>query len=50
MTFKQITQKYKLDNSEAFFDSYVKGVDRKSEIGNKSIPINNIMEKSSKGL
>lgn len=43
-------QKYNLDNSEAFFDTYVKGIDRKSEIGNKSIPPNNVMEKSSKGL
>jgi hypothetical protein len=43
-------QKYNLDNSEAFFDTYVKGVVRKSEIGNKSIPPNNVIEKSSKGL
>jgi hypothetical protein len=43
-------QKYNLDNSEAFFDTYVRGLDRKSEIGNKSIPPNNIIEKSSKGL
>jgi hypothetical protein len=43
-------QKYNLDNSEAFFDTYVKGVDRKSEIGNKSTPPNNVIEKSSKGL
>jgi len=43
-------QKYNLDNSEAFFDTYVKGIDRKSEIGNKSIPLNNVTEKSSKGL
>ncbi|GAB4450676.1 MAG: hypothetical protein Fur0028_06220 [Bacteroidales bacterium] len=43
-------QKYNLDNSEAFFDTYVKGIDRKSEIGNKSIPPNNVIEKSSKGL
>jgi len=43
-------QKYNLDNSEAFFDTYVKGIDRKSEIGNKSIPPNNIIEKSNKGL
>jgi hypothetical protein len=43
-------QKYNLDNSEAFFDTYVKGIDRKSEIGNKSIPPNNVMEKSSKGI
>jgi|GEM_PF-1321129 len=43
-------QKYNLDNSEAFFDTYIKGIDRKSEIGNKSIPPNNIIELSSKGL
>lgn len=43
-------QKYNLDNSEAFFDTYVKGIDRKSEIGNKSLPPNNIIEKSNKGL
>lgn len=43
-------QKFNLDNSEAFFDTYVKGVDRKSEIGNKSIPPNNVIEKLSKGL
>lgn len=43
-------QKYNLDNSEAFFDTYVKGTDRKSEIGNKSLPPNNVIEKSSKGL
>lgn len=43
-------QKYNLDNSEAFFDTYVKNIDRKSEIGNNSIPPNNIIEKSSKGL
>lgn len=43
-------QKYNLDNSEAFFDTYVKGIDRKSEIGNKSAPLNNLIEKLSKGL
>jgi hypothetical protein len=43
-------QKYNLDNSEAFFDTFVKGIDRKSEISNKSIPPNNVIEKSSKGL
>jgi hypothetical protein len=43
-------QKYNLDNSEAFFDTYVRGTDRKSEIGNKSVPPNNIIERSSKGL
>jgi hypothetical protein len=42
-------QKYNLDNSEAFFDTYVKGVDRKSEIGNKSTPPNNQIEKLNKG-
>ncbi|WGK64832.1 hypothetical protein [Croceiramulus getboli] len=43
-------QKYNLDNSEAFFDTYVKGLDRKSEIGNISMPPNNQVEKSSKGI
>lgn len=43
-------QKYNLDNSEAFFDTFVKGMDRKAEIGNKSTPPNNTIEKSSKGL
>ncbi len=43
-------QKYNLDNSEAFFDIYIKGIDRKSEIGNISTPPNNAIEKASKGL
>lgn len=43
-------QRYNLDNSEAFFDTYVKGIDRKSEIGNKSTPPNNPIEISSKGI
>lgn len=43
-------QKYNLDNSEALFETYVKGIDRKSEIGNISIPPNNVLEKSTKGL
>lgn len=42
-------QKYNLENSEAFFDTYIKGIDRRSEIGNKSTPPNNQVEKLSKG-
>lgn len=42
-------QKYNLDNSEVFFDTYVRGIDRKTEIGNKSTPPNNQLEKLTKG-
>ncbi len=43
-------QQFNLDNSEAFFDTFVRGMDRKSEIGTKSTPPNNTLEQKNKGL
>jgi len=41
---------YNLDNSKAFFDVYIKGENRISEIGNLSIPQGNVIDFQSKGL
>lgn len=41
---------YNLDNSEAFFDTYVKGMNKKAQIGNLSVPPKNIIETAIKGL
>jgi hypothetical protein len=39
-----------LHHSEAFFDTYEKVLDSKSEIGNKAMPSKNKIEKSSIGI
>jgi hypothetical protein len=40
---------FNVDNSKAFFDTYVKGVDRKSEIGKITLPPNNPVVLTIKG-
>ena len=41
---------YNLDNSKAFFDVYIRGENRISEIGNLSLPQENRIDFQSKGL